>query len=82
MQYQKGCGGGKKFTVSFTNQVVVSGSTFSAGGDSGSLIVSNSGKNPVALLFAGSSSATIGNPASLVLARLSLVAGPIVEFRG
>src|SRR5215510_3012569 len=39
IQYQKGCGKGKKFTVSYTNQIVISSSTFSAGGDSGSLIV-------------------------------------------
>src|SRR5688572_2294538 len=82
VQYQKGCGGGKKFTVSFANQVVINSTTFSAGGDSGSLIVSNSGKNPVALLFAGSSSATIGNPVSLVLQRLSLVLGRSLSFVG
>ena len=45
VQYQKGCGQGKKFVVSYTNQVVINSSTFSAGGDSGSLIVSNSGHN-------------------------------------
>lgn len=82
VQYQKGCGGGKKFTVSFSNQVVINSSTFSAGGDSGSLIVSNSGKNPVALLFAGSSSATIGNPVGLVLARLNAVLGRTFSFVG
>ncbi len=65
VQYQKGCNSGKKFTVSYTNQVVVSAASgsFSAGGDSGSLIVSNDGTpNPVALLFAGNSTQTIGNP--------------------
>lgn len=53
----------------FVNQVVVQGSggAFSAGGDSGSLIVTQSGNLPVALLFAGSSSSTIGNPIDLVL---------------
>src|SRR5207237_10786734 len=40
VQYQKGCNQGLKFTISYTNQVVVASSTFSAGGDSGSLIVS------------------------------------------
>src|SRR4030095_9680628 len=56
VQYQKGCGGGKKFVVAYTNQVVINSSTFSAGGDSGSLIVSNNNcHQPVALLFAGSS---------------------------
>src|SRR5262249_38270810 len=38
VQYQKSCGSGKKFLISYTNQVIISSSTFSAGGDSGSLI--------------------------------------------
>src|SRR5215213_10618834 len=37
VQYQRGCGGGKKFTVAYRNQVIINSSTFSAGGDSGSL---------------------------------------------
>ena len=83
VQYTRECGGGKKFTVAYTNQVVINSSTFSAGGDSGSLIVTNnSAHNPVALLFAGSSSATIGNPASLVLTRLSSVLGRSLSFVG
>lgn len=72
VQYQRGCGQGKKFVVSFTNQVVINSSTFSAGGDSGSLIVTNdSAHNPVALLYAGSSTTTIGNPMGDVLNQLS-----------
>ena len=55
----------------FVNQIVVTGtngSAFSDGGDSGSLIVTNDGSaNPVALLFAGSPSTTIGNPIGDVL---------------
>ena len=48
VQYTASCGGGKKFTVSYTNQVVINSSTFSAGGDSGSLIVTNNAShNPV-----------------------------------
>jgi len=82
VQYQRGCNSGKKFTVSYTNQVVINSSTFSAGGDSGSLIVSNSGHNPVALLYAGSSSSTIGNPASEVLTKLSAVLGRSLSFVG
>jgi hypothetical protein len=68
IQYQRGCNSGKKFTVSYTNQVSITPGTFSAGGDSGSLIVSNDGTpNPVALLFAGSSSITVGNPIQSVV---------------
>ncbi len=62
VQYQRGCGKGKKFTISYANQVLVNSSSFSAGGDSGSLIVTQSSAQPVALLFAGSSTTTIGNP--------------------
>lgn len=66
VQYQKGCGTGKHFTVTYTNQIVTG--AMSAGGDSGSLLVSNDGSpNPVGLLYAGSSSATIYNPAQDVV---------------
>jgi hypothetical protein len=82
VQYQKNCGSGKKFTVSYTNQVVIGGSSFSAGGDSGSLILTNSGKSPVALLYAGSSTSTIGNPAGEVLIRLSAALGRTLTFVG
>lgn len=67
VQYQKNCGQGKKFVISYTNQVVVGGSGFSAGGDSGSLIVAQSTAQPMALLFAGSSTTTIGNPVGDVI---------------
>jgi hypothetical protein len=85
VQYQKGCGSGKKFVVSYTNQVVINSSTFSAGGDSGSLIVSNDNtgcRHPVALLFAGSSSSTIGNPITEVLAKVTTALGTPVTFVG
>ncbi len=83
VQYQRGCNGGKKFTVSYTNQVVINSSTFSAGGDSGSLIVTNNAShNPVALLFAGSSTSTIGNPIGEVLTKLSNALGSAVSFSG
>lgn len=83
VQYQQGCNQGKKFTVSYTNQVVINSSTFSAGGDSGSLIVTNNNShNPVALLFAGSSTTTIGNPINEVLTKLSATLGSTVTFNG
>ena len=82
VQYQKGCNSGKKFTVSYTNQVVINSSSFSAGGDSGSLILSNTGHNPVALLYAGSSTSTIGNPITDVLTKLAQVLGRAVTFVG
>jgi hypothetical protein len=72
VQYQKGCNKGKKFIISYTNQVVVNSSSFSAGGDSGSLIVTSDTAQPVALLYAGSSSTTIGNPIQDVTSALGV----------
>jgi hypothetical protein len=82
VQYQKGCGQGKKFTVSYTGQVIIGSSTFSAGGDSGSLILTSTGHNPVALLYAGSSSSTIGNPINEVISKLSARLGRPLLFVG
>lgn len=59
----------------FVNQIVIGGGGFSAGGDSGSLIVVEKGSNArkaVGLLFAGSSSATIANPIGPVLSRFNV----------
>lgn len=72
VQYQKSCGSGKKFTVSYVDQVVINSSTFSAGGDSGSLIVTSDTAQPVALLFAGSTTTTIGNPIQDVTSALGV----------
>jgi len=66
----------QKIYAQYTNQVVINSSTFSAGGDSGSLIVTNAScPHPVALLFAGSSSTTIGNPIGEVLTKLAAQPG-------
>jgi hypothetical protein len=53
----------------FVGQVLVNGrGTFSRAGDSGSLIVTTAGRQPVALLFAGTSSGyTFANPIGAVL---------------
>lgn len=53
----------------FVNQIVVVGTKgkFSRGGDSGSLIVTQDGNNPVGLLFAGGGRWTIANPIGPVL---------------
>lgn len=83
VRYPRSCGSTNGPTFTFTNQVVINSSTFSAGGDSGSLIVSNNScHQPVALLFAGSSTSTIGNPVGLVLSRLSSSLGSTVSFVG
>ena len=83
VQYQQGCNSGKKFTISYSNQVVINSSSFSAGGDSGSLIfTNNAAHNPVALLFAGSSSTTIGNPIGEVLTKLGQRLGASLSIVG
>lgn len=83
VRYQRKCGMGRKFIVTYLNQVVINQSGFSAGGDSGSLIVTNdSCHQPVALLFAGSSTSTIGNPIGEVLAKLSSALGKTLTFVG
>jgi hypothetical protein len=52
----------------FVNQIVITPGTFSSGGDSGSLIVTDdNNNNPVALLFAGSDTHTIGSPIDVIL---------------
>ncbi len=78
--YQKGCNSGKKFTITYTNQI--STGAMSAGGDSGSLLISNDGTpNPVGLLYAGSSSLTVYNPIGDVLGAYA-AAGHTVTFVG
>jgi hypothetical protein len=83
VQYQISCGIGKRFVISYTNQVLINSAGFSAGGDSGSLIVTNGANfNPVALLFAGSSSITVANPIGEVLTRIGTALGQSVSFVG
>ena len=61
----------------FVGQIAITSNTppdeFSAGGDSGSLIVTDDeNRNPVALLFAGNPSRSIANPIDLVLQRFNI----------
>jgi hypothetical protein len=56
----------------FVNQIGISDGTFSAGGDSGSLIVTSSGLNPVGLLFAGGGSRTFANEIGRVLSHFNV----------
>lgn len=67
VQYQKGCGTGTHITETFANQVAIVGGSFSAQGDSGSLIVTQDTADPVALLYAGSDTDSVGNPVAEVL---------------
>ncbi len=75
VQYTHGLGGAS-FTALYDNQIAVNGGSFSAAGDSGSLIVSQAGAQPVALLYAGSSDETVGAPVATVLANLGDTSNP------
>jgi hypothetical protein len=69
VDYYRHCGDTTKaFTVSYTNLVAISGGNFSVGGDSGSLIVTQGTADPVALLFGGSDTDSVGNPVNEVVA--------------
>lgn len=68
VSYTVNCDGtGNSFSVTYDNQIDVMGGSFSGEGDSGSLIVTQGEANPVALLYAGSDTDTVGNPVSDVL---------------
>jgi hypothetical protein len=68
VDYTVNCDGtGNSFTINYDNQIDIMGGDFSGQGDSGSLIVSQSSATPVALLYAGSDTDTVGNPVSEVL---------------
>ncbi|MFW6089940.1 MAG: PKD domain-containing protein, partial [Gemmatimonadota bacterium] len=60
--------------ATFVNQFTITPGSFSSGGDSGSLIVTDDGSaDPVGLLFAGSDTRTIANPIGAVLDRFDAV---------
>ena len=69
----------------FVDQIIIVPGTFSAGGDSGSLIVTNDDdKQPVALLFAGSGTQTIANRIDRVLTTFDvrMDSEPLPELTG
>ena len=82
VSYQTQCNGGTTFSVTYRNQVAVSGGGFSAGGDSGSLIVDQLTADPVALLYGGSDTDTVGNPVGDVLTALADQQGNQPSFVG
>ncbi|MBI5095906.1 MAG: hypothetical protein HZB26_26165 [Candidatus Hydrogenedentes bacterium] len=86
--YSKSCGGASSQVARFVHQIRISPGTFSAGGDSGSLIVESGATDPtdhlpraVGLLFAGSSTTTIANPIDSILSSLgvTMVGGPAAK---
>lgn len=81
--YFKNCGDTTPaFTVNYTDLVSVAGGSFSATGDSGSLIVTQSNADPIALLFGGSDTDTVGNPISDVLAAFPGTGNAMPTFVG
>jgi hypothetical protein len=66
-------------TARFVNQIIIEPGGFSAGGDSGSLVVAvgkgktkSEDRKPVGLLFAGSTTVTVANPIDAVLDRFGV----------
>ena len=74
VSYSKGCSTTTSFDVNYTNQIALgsqsNGNNFIAEGDSGSLAVDEATATPVALMFAGDSDSSVGNPVSAVLTAL------------
>jgi hypothetical protein len=70
--YETSCGSNvTAFNATYTGQVVINGGSFSAGGDSGSLIVTQALARPVALLYGGSTTDTVANPIQDVIVALT-----------
>jgi hypothetical protein len=83
VKYTKTCNDtDNTFSVTFDQQIGIAGGTFSNSGDSGSLIVTSDTARPVALLYAGSSSDSVGNPIQNVLAALKDSGGGAPEIVG
>ncbi|MBZ5508661.1 MAG: S1 family peptidase [Acidobacteriia bacterium] len=70
--YETSCGSNvTAFNATYTGQVMINGGSFSAGGDSGSLVVTTATARPVALLYGGSTTDTVANPIQDVITALS-----------
>src|SRR5215831_2826892 len=67
VDYSASCGGAKAFTSTFSNQIIINGGSFSAGGDSGSLVVTSDTARPLGLLFGGNDTSTSANPIQDIL---------------
>ncbi|HZR31186.1 MAG TPA: hypothetical protein VFA76_04960 [Terriglobales bacterium] len=84
VDYSGGCKSEGPSDAPFTDLMVIEGksSAFSAGGDSGSLVVTETSHSPVGLLFAGNDSLTLATPIGPVLNELSKVYGHPLTFLG
>jgi hypothetical protein len=75
VDYNSSCAGAKAFTATFINQIIVNGGGFSAGGDSGSLVVTSDTARPLALLYGGNSTSTSANPIADVITAFTNASG-------
>jgi hypothetical protein len=69
-------------TDPLTDEIIITPKMFSDQGDSGSLIVTTYGNNPVGLLFADSVFVTIANPIDVVLEQIGHELGQTVAIDG
>jgi hypothetical protein len=82
IDYDAACGDASPaFASFFTGQIVIGGGSFSAAGDSGSLVVDTATARPVALLYGGSPTDTVAHPIQDVIkafvhSPISIVGGP------
>jgi len=68
VEYVQNCDGtGIPINVQFSGQIEIEGTTFSAQGDSGSLVVTQDTADPVGLLFAANDTSSVANPIQEVL---------------
>ncbi|MBI4482011.1 MAG: hypothetical protein HY652_03875 [Acidobacteria bacterium] len=76
--YSKQCGIGRQI-ARFVNQFLIGAGGFSAGGDSGSVLVEDVATlpRPVGLLFAGSNTTTVANPFSAVVSAFGGAITPV-----
>jgi hypothetical protein len=82
LTYTQNCDGtGTSYPVTYTDLVDVTGS-FGAEGDSGSLIVTQDTADPVALLFGGNDTDTLGNDITDVLSYFTSSGGHATTFVG
>ena len=83
IDYSPACGSNATaFTIIYNNQVDMVSTSFSAAGDSGSLIVDATTARPVALLYGGSPTDTVANPIADVLNGLADSKGVKPTFVG
>ena len=72
IDYSTTCGsGGTTFTVEYASQIVINDGSFSAAGDSGSLVVKAGTAEPIGLLYGGDSTSTVAHPIGDVLTAFS-----------